>query len=119
MSARVVHCRRAPFDVYIGRGRDPLSGELGELGNPYSHRPSRVPGVIVVATVEEAIERHRLWVWQQLRSRRLSLPQLARLDGATLGCWCGEGPPCHGWNFVRTSAWAVALLVRSPGRMYL
>jgi hypothetical protein len=61
MSARVVHCRRAAFDVYIGRGRDPVSGELGESGNRYSHRSGRIPGVIVVTSVGEAIERHRLW----------------------------------------------------------
>lgn len=55
----VVHCKQAPYDLYIGRGRDPETGEPGEWGNPYSHRPSRVPGVVVVSSVEEAIERYR------------------------------------------------------------
>lgn len=39
-----------------------------EWGNPYSHRPSRVPGVIVVPTVEEAIERYRLHLWEEIRT---------------------------------------------------
>jgi hypothetical protein len=119
MSARVVHCRRAPFDVYIGRGRNPRTGQLGEWGNPYTHRPSRVPEVVVVSTVEEAIELHRLWIWAQLKLRRLSLSRLASLDGATLGCWCGADAPCHGWNYVRASAWAARVLAASPGRIYL
>ena len=49
MSAEVVHCMEAPFDRYVGRGNDPRSGEPGEWGNLYSHRPSRITGVIVVA----------------------------------------------------------------------
>lgn len=44
MSAAVVHCRQAPYDLYIGRGRDPISGAPGEWGNPHSHRPSRDRG---------------------------------------------------------------------------
>jgi conjugative relaxase-like TrwC/TraI family protein len=88
----VVHCRQAPYDLYIGRGRDPRTGEPGEWGNPYSHRPSRVPGVIVVATVEEAIERYRRHLWAEIRSGRLPLERLAALDGKTLGCWCAPAP---------------------------
>jgi len=62
MSA-VVHCRRAPYDVYVGRGRDPRTGAPGEWGNPFSHRPSRVPGVIVVGTVAAAVSSHKRWIY--------------------------------------------------------
>ena len=107
MSAAVVHCRQAPYDVYIGRGRDPASGAPGEWGNPFTHRPSRVPGVIVVPTVEEAIERYRLRLWDEIRSERLPLSRLAALAGKTLGCWCAPGP-CHGDVLAAAAIWAAA-----------
>jgi hypothetical protein len=99
-----------PYDTYIGRGRDPRTGEPGEWGNPYSHRPSRVPGVIVVATVEEAIERYRRHLWVEIRSGRLPLDKLAALAGKTLGCGCHQPGPCHGWNLAAAAAWAAAQL---------
>jgi hypothetical protein len=106
MSGRVVvHCRREPFDVYIGRGNDPRTGRPGEWGNPFSHRPSRVPGVIVVASRQEAIRRYRLWLWEQIRSGRLPLDKLAALDGQRLGCWCAPDP-CHGEVLAAAAAWA-------------
>jgi hypothetical protein len=109
MSGAVVHCEQAPYDTYIGRGRDPSTGESGEWGNPYSHRPSRGPGVIVVATVEEAIERYRRHLWVEIRSGRLPLDKLAALAGKTLGCWCAPAP-CHGEVFLAAAAWAAAQL---------
>lgn len=65
------------------------------MGNPYSHRPSRVPGVIVVASRQEAIRRYRIWLWEQIRSGRISLEKLAAFHGERLGCWCALDP-CHG-----------------------
>jgi hypothetical protein len=108
MSA-VVHCKQAPYDTYIGRGRDPRTGRPGEWGNPYSHRPSRVPGVIVVATVEEAIERYRRHLWAEIRSGGLPLDKLAALADKTLGCWCAPAP-CHGEVLAAAAAWAAAQL---------
>lgn len=106
----VVHCKREPYDIYIGRGRDPQTGEPGEWGNPYSHRPSRVPGVIVVPTVEEAVALHKRWLYDQLRSGVIPLERMAALDGETLGCWCCRPGPCHGWNLVAAAAWAAERL---------
>lgn len=110
MSAAVVHCRQAPYDIYIGRGRDPTSGAVGEWGNPFSHRPSRVPGVIVVSSIEEAIAQHRLHLWQEVRSGRLPLDRLAALAGKILGCWCRQPGPCHGHTLTAAAAWAIAQL---------
>lgn len=106
----VVHCQRAPYDIYIGRGRDPRTREPGEWGNLYSHRPSRVPGVIVVATIDEAIASHKRWLWNQIRSGRLPLERLAELHLATLGCWCEQPGPCHGHTLKAAAAWALAQL---------
>jgi hypothetical protein len=105
----VVHCMTQPYDCYVGRGRDPHTGKPGEWGNPYSHRPSRVPSVIGLATVEEAIARYRHHLWTEIRSGRLSLERLASLDGKTLGCWCSPAP-CHGEVLAAAAAWAAAQL---------
>jgi Domain of unknown function (DUF4326) len=105
----VVHCKRAPYDVYIGRGNDPCSGKPGEWGNPFSHRPSRVPGVIVVSTVEEAIERYRRHLWAEIHSGHMPLDRLAKLAGKTLGCWCAPGR-CHGEVLAAAASWAAAQL---------
>ena len=100
----VVHCKRDPYDVYVGRGRCPQSGELGQWGNPFSHRSSKYQ-VIRVATIEEAIERYRSWLWSEIAAERIDLEQLAALDGKTLGCWCAPNP-CHGEVLALAATWA-------------
>jgi len=110
MSGGVVHCRQASYDVYVRPGDDPRSGEPGEWGNPYSHRPSRVPGVIVVGSLGEAIRRHEVWLWQELRSGRLPLARMAALDGRTLGCRCPQPCPCHAHTPRRAARWAATQL---------
>lgn len=84
MSGRVVHCKKEPFDVYIGRG--------SKWGNPFTHLPSRHPQVIEqVASREEAIRRFEKWVV----TRPELMASLHELHGKTLGCWC-DPRPCHG-----------------------
>jgi hypothetical protein len=106
----VVHCMSVPYDRYVGRGNDPHTGEPGEWGNPYSHRPSRVSGVIVVASVEEAIRCHERWLWEQLRSGAIPLQRIGQLDSETLGCWCRQPGPCHAHTLKRAARWAAAQL---------
>lgn len=110
MSGGVVHCMEAPYDRYIGRGRDPHTGEPAEWGNPYSHRPSRVVGVIVVPTLAEAIRRHELWLADRLRHGLIPLHRMAELEHETLGCWCRHPGPCHGHTLRRATIWAAARL---------
>jgi len=110
VSGGVVHCMESPYDRYIGRGHDPHTGEPGEWGNPYSHRPSRVPGVIVVSTVANAIRCHERWLADQLRRGLIPLERMAELDGQTLGCWCHQPGPCHGHTLARAAAWAAVQL---------
>jgi Domain of unknown function (DUF4326) len=82
-SPLVVHCKRARFDVYIGRP--------SLWGNPFSHLP-RSAAEILVPTREEAIRRYEGWILGQpdlvLRAKR-------ELRGKVLGCWCAP-MPCHG-----------------------
>jgi hypothetical protein len=108
--AMVVFVYDEPYDVYIGRGRDPmveysrshgtiLTGKPGDYGNPWTHKKSAI-AEYQVETAEEAVAKFREYV--------LAHPELQErirreLRGKTLGCWCsskrrksGVRTPCHG-----------------------
>lgn len=80
---RVVHCKHNPYDVYIGRGRDPKTGVRGPWGNPFV--------IGCDGDRAEVIERYERYL---LESPGL-LARLYELKGKTLGCWCAP-QPCHG-----------------------
>jgi Domain of unknown function (DUF4326) len=73
--AAVVHCQRAPYDVYVGRP--------GPWGNPYEIGRD--------GTREQVIAKYAAWIvtQPQLTAR------LGELRGKVLGCWC-KPLPCHG-----------------------
>ena len=87
--SRVVHCRKANFDVYIGRP--------SKWGNPFSHLPNTLARYRV-ATREEAIARYEEW----LRRQPDLMADLKELKGKVLGCWCAP-LACHGDVLVRLS----------------
>jgi len=103
---RVVHVfGDEPYDVYIGRGRDPktgawhgtiLTGKVGDYGNPWSHKSGTL-AQYQVATVEEAIAKFRQYV---MGRPDLQLLIRRHLTGKTLACWCkskkNPNAPCHG-----------------------
>jgi hypothetical protein len=102
----VVHCRRAEYDVYIGRGRCPRSGEPSRWGNPFSHRETCSPGVIRAGSRAEAIERYRRWLWERIKAGEVDLAGLASLHGKRLGCWCAP-EACHGEVLDAAAFWAL------------
>lgn len=71
----VVHCKKAPYDIYIGRP--------SKWGNPFVIGQD--------GTRAEVIEKYKEWFWKQ--------PELVKaipeLKGKVLGCWCSPGK-CHG-----------------------
>lgn len=71
----VVHCKRAPYDVYIGRG--------SKWGNPFRIGPD--------GDRSEVIALFR----QHLEASPHLLSALAELEGKRLGCFCAP-KPCHG-----------------------
>lgn len=73
--SRVVHCKREPFDVYIGRP--------SKWGNPFEIGRN--------GTRLEVIARYEEWIGSQ-PDLLAALPELA---GRTLGCWCAPRA-CHG-----------------------
>lgn len=80
----VVHCKKEPFDVYIGRP--------GPWGNPFSHLPTGTLAEYKCETREEAIACYEEW----LKQRPDLLARVKReLKGKVLGCWC-HPKACHG-----------------------
>lgn len=75
MKTKVVHCKRQPYDIKIGRP--------SKWGNPFKigKDGSRV----------EVIEKYRIWILKQPEL----LSQLHTLKGKTLGCFCFP-QKCHG-----------------------
>lgn len=72
----VVHCKKANFDVYIGRP--------SKWGNPFRILPGE----------------DRAWVIQKYRDYFTGHPELIEaakreLKGKILGCWCAP-KSCHG-----------------------
>ncbi len=71
----VVHCKKQPYDVYIGRPSkwgNPF--EIGKDGDRF-----------------EVIKKYRKWL---LNNPEL-MNSLPELKGKTLGCWCSP-QACHG-----------------------
>jgi len=107
----VVHCMKSPYEIYVGRGKDPNTDERSVWGNIYSHRKSSFENVVYVETAEEAVARYRTDLWERIRSGELSLERIASLAGRTLGCWCAPAC-CHGDVLAGASLWAVEELAR-------
>jgi DNA adenine methylase len=82
-----------PYDVYIGRG--------SPYGNPFTHVESDTPGVIRVATREEAIRRYRGWLLGTEKEPAKygwtppDRDKVLALKGKVLGCYC-KPLDCHG-----------------------
>ena len=72
---RVVHNKKEPYDVYIGRG--------SKWGNRFIIGKD--------GTREEVIEKYREW----LMTQQDLLDSLHELKGQRLGCWC-KPKNCHG-----------------------
>lgn len=84
-SPRVVHCKREPYDVYIGRP--------SKWGNPIRLKSEYLRA--------EVLQDYRAWLEGDKRLVILygqppSREEIQReLAGKTLGCWCAP-KACHG-----------------------
>lgn len=76
----VVHCKRSPHDVYVGRG--------SKWGNPYA--------IGEFGTRDEVIALYE----QYLLASPDLIASLPELRGRVLGCWCAP-KPCHGHVLAR------------------
>jgi hypothetical protein len=83
MDRLVVHCKRARFDVYIGRAVPRAGFKASIWGNPF------VLGK--VGERHEVMAKYRTW----LLSNPGLMERLPELKGKVLGCWCAP-QACHG-----------------------
>lgn len=74
--SNVVHCKREPFDVYIGRP--------GPWGNPFQLGAD--------GDRDEVLTKYRAWLQ---RNPEIVEKAKAELRDKVLGCWCAP-KACHG-----------------------
>lgn len=82
--ARVVHCKKSDYDVYIGRG------EGCKWGNPFSHKKG-TKAQFLARSRDDAVRSYGRWIVDQQHL----LDSLDELRGKVLGCWC-KPKSCHG-----------------------
>lgn len=83
---KVVHCKKEPYDVYIGRPT--------KWGNPFTHiKDQHTLAKFLVSSREEAISSYKEWITKG--EGMFLLNDLHELKGKTLACWCSP-KPCHG-----------------------
>lgn len=75
MVTRVVHCKKEPYDVFIGRS--------SKWGNPFKIGRD--------GNRDEVIRKYRKYI---LNNKKL-LNDIHELKGKTLGCYC-KPKKCHG-----------------------
>jgi len=92
----VVHCKKEPYDIYIGRGGKNPS----KWANPYTHKDlNKTKAKYHVGSRKEAIEGYE----KHLIESGL-INDIEELRGKVLGCWCCNKPAdgseknflCHG-----------------------
>ena len=81
---KVVHCKKEPYDVYIGRP--------SKWGNPYSHKKGTT-AKYQTKTRDEAVEAYKDYILNG-EGKHL-LKDLHELENQTIGCWC-KPKKCHG-----------------------
>ena len=82
---KVVHCKKDPYDVYIGRP--------SKWGNPFTHLEDSTQAKFKVESRKEAIDAFKEWITKG--EGQYLLKDLGELKGKTLGCWC-KPQACHG-----------------------
>lgn len=93
--------RIPPGAVYIGRANARLGLPQSPFANPFVIR-----GVRDTAARAEVIEKYKKWLWDNIRSERFTLDDLAALDGKHLVCYCAP-MACHGYVLEKAVKWAV------------
>lgn len=86
-----VHCKRDPYDIYIGRG--------SRWGNKYVFKATRWEDVVWCNSRDEAVDLHMRDL--QAMPHKDLVDLLLPLVGKTLGCWCADSERCHGDNYIQ------------------
>jgi hypothetical protein len=86
VSCSVVHCKKEPYDVYIGRP--------SKWGNPFTHlKDGKTLAKFIMGSRDEAVEAYREWITNG--DGKHLMEDLPELKNKVLGCWCNP-QACHG-----------------------
>ncbi len=83
---KVVNCKFSKYDIYIGRGKCPRTGEKSIWGNPYKIGED--------GNRQEVIDKYEKYLCELLLQPEYQ-EEIKKLKGKTLGCWC-KPLACHG-----------------------
>ncbi len=87
-----------PSAVYIGRG--------SKWGNPFVIGPTQSRDMVC--------DKHKEYLWAQIRNGTISLEELAALKGKDLVCFCAP-LRCHGHTLEQAAEWAANQLTHKGG----
>ena len=88
---------KVPYDVYIGR---PGKGQPDNIWkNPYIAENRSIE------EIQRVVKEHKTYLWNSLRSGKITVENLLSLKGKRLACFCASADPnvkkpCHGDNYV-------------------
>lgn len=83
--------------VYIGRHNAKLGLVGSQFANPFPISDAQPRAVV--------IDKYQRWLWEEIKAKRISLPDLLALDGKDLVCFCAP-QACHGHVLEKAVAWA-------------
>lgn len=87
--------------VYIGRSMPHLGLQTSKFANPYKLNENETRGA--------TIERYRHWLWEQIRTGKITVQDLLDLEGKDLVCFCKQPKKevaCHGDVVEAAVKWA-------------
>lgn len=83
--------------VYIARGQPHLGLPHSKFANPFKLSEDEPRGA--------TIERYKKWLWEQIKSGKITLEDLLELENKDVVCFCSPAP-CHGDVVVAAVKWA-------------
>jgi hypothetical protein len=84
-----INLQKEPFDVRIDR--------KSKWGNPFVMGRD--------GNRDDVCEKHKAWLWQEIKAVKVSMHELAALKGKKLGCHCAP-LRCHGDTLSSAVDWA-------------
>lgn len=84
--------------VYIGRRMVKFGLPASKFANPFKLSDGEPRG--------STIERYRRWLWENIRSGKITEKDLLALEGKNVVCFC-HPKPCHGDVVVKAVQWAI------------
>lgn len=85
--------------AYIGRQMPGMSGS--KFANPFKITEEEPREVV--------IRKYKTWLWDQIKSGKVTLEDLLELEGKDLVCYCKQSDKevaCHGDVLIKAVAWA-------------